>query len=102
MLKYVIPAVEPELRAQAVFSLSEYATDTGVWPRVGSAFPTRLGCVGSRPSIVKREKVSSPALTVKMYCTLSVAKLEVTKWLHRWIYIAIYDDGVLTDGNQTS
>ena len=46
-------------------------------------FPTSLGCVGLRPSIVKREKVSSPALTVKMYYTLSVSKLEGTEWQHR-------------------
>ena len=85
MLKQVIPAVEPELRAQAVFSLSEEATDTGVWPRVGSAFPTSLGCIRSRPSIVKREKLSSPTLTMKMYCTLSVPKLDRTNLLHRWI-----------------
>ena len=62
-----MPAVAPELRTQAVFSFDEYATETGVWPRVGRGFPTGFRCSGSLLLIVKREKVSSPALTLKRY-----------------------------------
>ena len=49
---------------------------------------------------IKGEHVVA-ALTVKVYYTLSVPKLERAKRTHWETYIAIYDE-VLTAGNKTS
>lgn len=45
----------------------------GVRPRVGAGTPRRVGCSGLNGSMVKRERVAEPGLTVKRYWGVGVS-----------------------------